>query len=194
MHLLGEWMTDNAELFRYAGELQCMREEAKRILLSGDSSVFLAPLFRTLYPQSTIIAASDDASVFEEVASEVPDIVRGIIPFSKGVYENIDIAVSVLSIETLETRELTQYLYSLHDSLTEGGNLYLSFPSTDTFVYSPMKEEKAWWDESRSILMKRYQGDDVIRALSMIGFGIKAAERDNLPDIGTVISIHAERK
>ena len=42
--------------------------------------------------------------------------------------------------------------------------------------------------------MKRYQGDDVIRALSMIGFGIKAAERDNLPDIGTVISIHAERK
>ena len=194
MHLLGEWMTDNAELFRYAGELQCMREEAKRILLSGDSSVFLAPLFRTLYPQSTIIAASDDASVFEEVVSEVPDIVRGIIPFSKGVYENIDIAVSVLSIETLETRELTQYLYSLHDSLTEGGNLYLSFPSTDTFVYSPMKEEKAWWDESRSILMKRYQGDDVIRALSMIGFGIKAAERDNLPDIGTVISIHAERK
>ena len=194
MHLLGEWMTDNAELFRYAGELQCMREEAKRILLSGDSSVFLAPLFRTLYPQSTIIAASDDASVFEEVASEVPDIVRGIIPFSKGVYENIDIAVSVLSIETLETRELTQYLYSLHDSLTEGGNLYLSFPSTDIFVYSPMKEEKAWWDESRSILMKRYQGDDVIRALSMIGFGIKAAERDNLPDIGTVISIHAERK
>ena len=194
MHLLGEWMTDNAKLFRYAGELQCMREEAKRILLSGDSSVFLAPLFRTLYPQSTIIAASDDASVFEEVASEVPDIVRGIIPFSKGVYENIDIAVSVLSIETLETRELTQYLYSLHDSLTEGGNLYLSFPSTDTFVYSPMKEEKAWWDESRSILMKRYQGDDVIRALSMIGFGIKAAERDNLPDIGTVISIHAERK
>ena len=194
MHLLGEWMTDNAELFRYAGELQCMREEAKRILLSGDSSVFLAPLFRTLYPQSTIIAASDDASVFEEVASEVPDIVRGIIPFSKGVYENIDIAVSVLSIETLETRELTQYLYSLHDSLTEGGNLYLSFPSTDTFVYSPMKEEKAWWDESRSMLMKRYQGDDVIRALSMIGFGIKAAERDNLPDIGTVISIHAERK
>ena len=100
----------------------------------------------------------------------------------------------MLSIETLETRELTQYLYSLHDSLTEGGNLYLSFPSTDTFVYSPMKEEKAWWDESRSILMKRYQGDDVIRALSMIGFGIKAAERDNLPDIGTVISIHAERK
>ncbi len=194
MHLLGEWMTDNAELFRYAGELQCMREEAKRILLSGDSSVFLAPLFRTLYPQSTIIAASDDASVIDEVASEVPDIVRGIIPFSKGVYENIDIAVSVLSIETLETRELTQYLYSLHDSLTEGGNLYLSFPSTDTFVYSPMKEEKAWWDESRSILMKRYQGDDVIRALSMIGFGIKAAERDNLPDIGTVISIHAERK
>ena len=194
MHLLGEWMTDNAGLFRYAGELQCMREEAKRILLSGDSSVFLAPLFRTLYPQSTIIAASDDASVIDEVASEVPDIVRGIIPFSKGVYENIDIAVSVLSIETLETRELTQYLYSLHDSLTEGGNLYLSFPSTDTFVYSPMKEEKAWWDESRSILMKRYQGDDVIRALSMIGFGIKAAERDNLPDIGTVISIHAERK
>ena len=32
-HPLGMWMLDNAELFRYAGELRCMREEAERILL-----------------------------------------------------------------------------------------------------------------------------------------------------------------
>ena len=59
-HSLCEWMTDNAELFRYAGELSCMREGAGKILLSGTASLFLAPLFRTIYPESTIIASSDD--------------------------------------------------------------------------------------------------------------------------------------
>ena len=194
MHLLEEWMTDNAELFRYAGEFSCMREKAERILLSGTASIFLAPLFRTIYPESTIIASSDDEEALNEVSESVPDIIKDNVPLTECEYKDIDIAVSMLAIESLETRELTSYLFSLHDALVPKGNLYISFPSTDKFVFSPMKEEKAWWNDGKIIKMKRYQGDDVMKALSMIGFDIKAAERDVLPDLGTVISIHAERR
>ena len=53
---LGMWMMDNAELFRYAAELPCMKERADRILLSGAASAFLAPLYRRLYPDAVIDA------------------------------------------------------------------------------------------------------------------------------------------
>ena len=193
-HSLCEWMTDNAELFRYAGELSCMREGAGKILLSGTASLFLAPLFRTLYPDAEIIGVDTDREALDEAAAGCSGMIKEEKAFQSAVVPGSDIAVSVLSIETLETRELTGYLYNIHDSLVEGGNLYLSFPSTDTFVFSPMKEEDAWYDGGTKIRMKRYQADDVVRALSMIGFDIRAIERDLSPDLGTVISLHAVRR
>ena len=192
-HPLGLWMTDNAELFRYAGELMCMREKADRILLSGTASVFLAPLFRTLYPESTIIASDSDREALREEAEEC-FIVADPVPFQSKVYDDIDIAVSVLAIQTLDTRELTGYLYNLSDSLVSGGNLYISFPSYDHFVFDQMKEVESWYQMDRKVRMKRYQPDDVVRALSMLSFSIRAVEKDENPDLGTVISIHAVKR
>ena len=193
-HPLGMWMLDNAELFRYAGELRCMREEAERILLSGDASAFLAPLFREMYPESTIIASSPDQAVLDDAASDDPALVKDLCDIRGAVYEDISIAVSVLAIQAMETRELTGYLFNLHDSLIPGGNLYVSFPSDDRFVFSPMKQEDAWYAMDVKVRIKRYQPDDVLKALSMIGFDIRAVEKDEAPDLGTVFSIHAVRR
>ena len=44
------------------------------------------------------------------------------------------------------------------------------------------------------VRIKRYQPDDVLKALSMIGFDIRAVEKDEAPDLGTVFSIHAVRR
>ena len=100
-HPLGMWMLDNAELFRYAGELRCMREEAERILLSGDASAFLAPLFREMYPESTIIASSPDQAVLDDAASDDPALVKDLCDIRGAVYEDISIAVSVLALSRL---------------------------------------------------------------------------------------------
>ena len=193
-HPLSDWMTDNAELFRYAGELSCMREKAERILLSGSASAFLAPLFRTLYPDAEIIAATDEEAVLAEVARECSDIVEECVPLLSFNAENVDIAVSVLAIQTLETRELTGYLFSLFDALRSGGNLYISFPQAERPGLYPMSEETSWYDAGKTVKMKRYQAEDVMKALSLIGFNLKAAEKDENGELGTVISIHAEKR
>lgn len=192
-HPLGEWMTDNADLFRYAGELACMREGADRLLLSGAPSAFLSPLFRTIYPKSTIIAVTEDAEALEEALQGTDGVEGRMIPFQECMEKQIDIVVSVLAVETLETRDLTRYLFSLHDCMNEGGNLLLSFPSTDRFMLSPMKEEVSWFSMERKVRMKRYQAEDVMKALQMIGFSIRAVEKDDNPDLGPVITIHAVR-
>ena len=172
-HPLGDWMNDNAELFRYAGELSCMREEAERILLSGTASAFLAPLFRTLYPDSAIIVSGAEEDAVSEVLADVPDA---------------DV------VQRLETRAMTGYLFSLHDSLAEGGNLLLSFPAEDALVLSPMREIDSWYAMDRKERMKRYRAEDVLQALSLIGFSVRAIESDRNADLGTVVSIHAVRR
>lgn len=193
-HPLYYWMTDNAELFRYAGELACMREGAGRILLSGSASAFLAPLFKTLYPDATIIVASDDSSVLDEVKGMCPDVISECVPLCAFTADHVDIAVSVLAIESLETRELTTYLFSLYDALSEDGNLYISFPQAERPGLYPMNEETSWYDAGVKVKMKRYQAEDVMKALSMIGFELRAAEKDESAELGTIISIHAVKK
>ena len=91
-------MNDNAELFRYAGELSCMREEAERILLSGTASAFLAPLFRTLYPDSTIIVSGAEEDAVSEVLADVPDADVDPRPIESAQFSGIDIAVSMLAV------------------------------------------------------------------------------------------------
>ena len=118
---LGLWMMDNAELFRYAGEIPCMREGASSILLSGSASAFLAPLYRTLYPEAAITAVSEDGKYLEAAREEDPKLIALNEDPAAYTGSGYDIAVSVLFIQGLDTRELTPYLFNLADSLASGG-------------------------------------------------------------------------
>ena len=106
-HPLGDWMNDNAELFRYAGELSCMREEAERILLSGTASAFLAPLFRTLYPDSTIIVSGAEEDAVSEVLADVPDADVDPRPIESAQFSGIG------KIYWTETNDISQPFYGL---------------------------------------------------------------------------------
>ena len=192
-HPLKEWMEDNASLFRYSGELGCMREEAARILLSGSVAAFLSPLFRTIYPESHIEAVTDDESVIREAMEEDPALEIHAMPFSAFSGSGFDIAVSLIVPSFLDGRDLISYLFSMHEALGEGGNLHITFLSDDK-PYFPMKEEALWYDESEAVSIKRYRPEDFLRALSMVGFDIRAIESDKDDKLGTVISIHAVKR
>ena len=160
---LGYWMLDNASLFRYAGELQCMREGAGSVLLSGSASALLSGVFRAMYGDARIVAVSDDRAVLDD------------------------------AINALDTRELTPYLFGLYDALLDGGNLYLSFPSTERISPYPKKLVDAWYAMDEKVYMKRYVPEDVLMALSMIGFSIRAIEKDESADLGDITTIHAQK-
>lgn len=187
-------MMDNAELFRYAGELQCMKEGADRILLSGKFSAFLAGVFRSLYSEAEIVAVSSDGKALEAARAEDERLITINEDFDKYIGTGFDIVVSTLAITTLDTRELTPYLFNLHDSLLPKGNLYLSFPSTDKISPFPKKLVDAWYSMEDKIAMKRYTPEDVLRALSIIGFDIRAIEKDTNADLEDVTSIHAVKR
>lgn len=191
---LGLWMTDNAELFRYAGEIPCMRDGASSILLSGPASAFLAPLYRSLYPDAAITAVAEDKARLEEAKSEEPSLNTVVADPAGYIADKADIAVSVLYIQGLDTRELTPYLFNLADSLASGGNLYISFPATLKYELSPKKLVQSWYSMEEEVYFKRYMPDDVMKALSMIGFDIRAVEKDSVPDLDDVVSIHAIRR
>ena len=193
-HPIGYWIYDNAELFRYIGELSCMREEAGRILLSGPFSAFLSSVCRNLYPDAEIIAVTDREDVLEAAKKEDPRLETVLMPFDKYEGKGFDIAVSALVINTLDTRELTPYLFSLSDALNPGGNLYLSFPSMSRISPYPKKLVDAWYSMEEKVYMKRYTPEDVIMALSLIGFDVKAIESDDNPDLEKVASIHAVKR
>ena len=191
---LGLWMMDNAELFRYAGEIPCMRDGASSVLLSGSASAFLAPLYRTLYPEAAITAVSDNKAHLAAAKEEEPGLIA-IEEDPAGYAGNgFDIAVSVLYMQSLDTRELTPYLFNLSDSLSAGGNLYISFPSTMKYELSPKKIRQSWYSMEEEVFFKRYMPDDVMKALSLIGFDIRAVEKDSVPDLDDVVSIHAIRR
>ena len=191
---LGLWMTDNAELFRYAGEIPCMRDGASSIVLSGPASAFLAPLYRSLYPDAAITAVAEDKARLEEAKSEEPSLDIVVADPAGYIADKADIAVSVLYIQGLDTRELTPYLFSLHDSLADGGFLFLSFPSSSTISPYPKKLVDSWYSMDEKIYMKRYTPEDVVMALSIIGFDVRAIESDDNPDLGKVVSIHAQKR
>lgn len=191
---IGYWMYDNAELFRYIGELGCMREGASRILLSGPFSAFLASVCRKLYPDAGIVAVTDRADVLDAAGKEDEELEKVVMPFNEYEGTGFDVAVSVLAVNTLDTRELTPYLFSLHDALGSGGNLYLAFPSSGKISPYPKKLVDSWYSMDEKVYMKRYTPEDVIMALSIIGFDVKAIESDDNPDLGKVTSIHAVKR
>ena len=138
-----------------------------------------------------IVAVSEDRAVLDDACSEDGALIAVNEPFASYEGSGFDIAVSVLAISGLDTRELTPYLFALHDALLDGGSLYLSFPSTDKISPYPKKLVDAWYAMDEKIYMKRYVPEDVLMALSMIGFSIRAIEKDVNPDLGDITSIHA---
>ena len=62
------------------------------------------------------------------------------------------------------------------------------------YELSPKKLVQSWYSMEEEVYFKRYMPDDVMKALSMIGFDIRAVEKDSVPDLGDVVSIHAIRR
>ena len=188
---LAGWIYDNAELFRYLGELRCLRDGASRILLSGSVSACLSSVMRSLYPDASIVAADDDEALLAECSEEDPllEAVRCRFDLYEG--SGFDIAVSALAIERLEARELASYLFSLYDALVKGGSLFLSFPASDRVDVSGRKEADSWYSMEEKVLMKRYAISDTVKAANVVGFDIRAIEQDINADLGQVVSLHA---
>ena len=192
---LGQWVEDNAELFRYASDVKLLKDKADKILLSGGASASLAGVYRTLYPEAEIVAVDEDRALLSDGKSECTNLVCIEEPFYGYLAENTyDIALSLLVLQSLDTRELTPYLYNLFDSLKTGGCLYISFP--DAVAPTVMKKNlyPSWYSMEEKTYMKYYMADDVVRALSLIGFGIKAMEADNNPDLVHVVSLLAIKR
>lgn len=187
---LGQWIEDNAFLFRYSSDIKGLKSNADRILLSGDVSSILAGVFRALYPSAGIVAVDNDKRILEDGMRECGDLVCIEEPFDRYCEnDSYDIALSLLQIQSLDTRELTPYLYNLYDSLRIGGVLYLSFP--DAVALTAMKKNlyPSWYSENESVYMKYYMADDVMRALAMIGFEIRGVEGDDSPDLNHIVSL-----
>lgn len=190
---LGLWILDNAELFRYVTEIYSIKSDAENILLSGKVSAYLGSIAKVMYPTARIVAVDSDGKALNDAASECEGMECAIGDFSTYLENGFDIAISALEIETLNTRELTPYLFNLYDSLNSGGVLYLSFPD----AVAPTAMEKnlypAWYDEEEMIYMKYYMAGDVANALSMIGFQIKAMEADNNNELLHVVTLIAQK-
>ena len=188
---LGYWILDNADLFRYLADIPELKSSAERILLSGKVSSYLASTMAALYNNAELIAVDSDDLSLSDAATEYEDMISIKEDFSSYRGQMFDIAVSALAIETLNTRELTPYLFNLYDSLNSGGVLYISFPD----AIAPTAMEKnlypAWYDEDEMIYMKYYMAGDVANALSMIGFQIKAMEADRNNDLLHVVTLIA---
>ena len=153
----------------------------------------LSGVFRAMYGEARIVAVSEDRAVLDDACLEDGALIAVNEPFASYEGSGFDIAVSVLAISGLDTRELTPYLFALHDALLDGGSLYLSFPSTDKISPYPKKLVDAWYAMDEKIYMKRYVPEDVLMALSMIGFSIRAIEKDESADLGDLTTIHAQK-
>ena len=188
--LLGQWIEDNAELFRYTPDVLALKPKADKILLSGGVSACLSGVYRTLYQSSEIVAVDDNKKLLEDGKSECDSLICIDSPFNTFCSnDEYDIAVSLLAIQSLNTRELTPYLYNLYDSLKSGGCLYLSFPDAVSITTMEKNLYPAWYSDKEMVYMKYYMAEDVIRALDLIGFEVKAIESDNNSDLIHVVSL-----
>lgn len=187
---LGQWAESRAGLFRYVSELLQCKDRADAILLSGDVSALMAGVLSRLYPAAGIYASADDADVIRDARSEYKAL-KSIDSIRNNFF---DIAVSLLQIQSLNTRELTPYLFDLYDSLRAGGVLMLSFPEAAATTVIEKNLFPSWYDQSKSVYMKYYMSDDVVRALGLIGFDIRAIERDPVEELYSVVTIIAAKR
>ena len=192
---LGIWAESRAELFRYASLLPECAAEAGSILLSGDVSALLAGTMHRLYPGASLCAVTDDEAVLHDAESECNGLMCIAEAFDKyAEYDSFDIVLSLLQIQSLNTRELTPYLFSLYDSLKAGGCIMLSFPEAAAHTVIGKNLFPAWYDDSREVYMKYYMAEDVIHALNLIGFDIRAVERDPIEELYSVVTVIAMKR
>lgn len=192
---LGLWMEENADLFRYVADLPSLCEKCDRILLSGGASSLLAGVFSSLFPDSEIVAVDSNESILTDAQSECPDLDIVVEPFEKYISEKpFDIIVSALSLQSLDTRELTPYLFSLYDTLEPGGAMLISFPDAVTPTVMEKNLYPSWYSMDENVYMKYYMAGDVVNALSLIGFEIKAIEADNNDDLMHVVTVLCTKK
>lgn len=191
---LGLWIEDNAELFRYLSDVKSLCENAERILLSGKVSGYFGSLFQLLYHSVEIDSVDNDIDVLKDAdSSEAFNIIEA--SFDRYIkLDAYDAVISALAIQSLNTRELTPYLFNLYDSLKTGGVLYLSFPDAVAPTVMEKNLYPAWYDEGEMIPMKYYMAGDVANALEHIGFEIKALEADNNNDLLHVVTIIGIKK
>ncbi len=191
---LGIWVEENAGLFRYIAELKSIKRDADAILMSGNTSVFLSSAMRALYNNAKIYASADSEYI-EDAKSELAAIESlGAIWQEHLVASFYDIIVSSLAIEHLNVRELTPYLFNMYDSLKQNGILYLSFPESVRVTGLDKELSPAWYDSDAQVYMKYYLAQDVVNALSMIGFEIKAIEKDEDDALYSVVTVIAAKK
>lgn len=187
---LGLWMEDNAELFKYVSELPAISGKSDRILLSGGASALLAGVFGILCPEADIVAVDSNMDILADASSECGSLNIINSPFDAYLAdESYDLIVSALQIQSLNTRELTPYLFNLYDNLGKGGALYLSFPDAVAPTVMEKNLYPSWYSMYEEVYLKYYMSDDVVNALSLIGFEIKAIEADNNEDLGHVVSL-----
>ena len=193
---LGQWIESRAELFRYIAELPSYKKSADRILLSGDVSVYLAGSLRSLYGSSAdIIAVSDSSSSLAEARLECGSLIEIKESFDKFIEpDSFDIAISALQIQSLNTRELTPYLFNVYDSMKKGGVLYLSFPEAASHTVIEKNKFPAWYDDSSEVYMKYYMADDVVRSLNLIGYDLRLIERDAIEELYSVVTVICEKR
>ena len=191
---LGLWMLENAGLFRYIGELGCLREGAGSVLLSGDASAFLSSTLRALFPDAAITAVDSNLRRLEEAREEDSALEIIEAPFETWLEDRrYDVIVSALQAQKLDSRELVPYLFNLLEMSAPGASLFLSFPSTSILTGQGKREVEAWHNSKELTYFKRYLPEDMARALGIIGFHINAIELDENADLGQVVSIHAHK-
>lgn len=191
---LGIWVEENARLFRYIAELKSIKPDADTILMSGNTSVILSITMKALYENARIYGAAESVYI-DDAKSEFDsiEIIRDIWQEHLAI-SFYDIIVSSLVIEHLNVRELTPYLFNLYDSLKQSGILYLSFPESVRVTGLDKELSPAWYDNDEEVFMKYYSAQDVVNALSMIGFEIKAIEKDEDVALYSVVTVIAAKK
>ncbi len=192
---LSLWMEENSELFKYAVDVLALKRDIKNVLLSGGASTLLAGVYSAICGGAHIVAACDREDFLEDGKSECESLEVVKAPCETYAKEkSFDLAVSVLQIQSLNTRELTPYLFNLYDSLVTGGVLYLSFPDAVDLTTMEKNLYPAWYSMDEEVYMKYYMAHDVINALSLIGFEIKAIESDDNKSLGHVVSVLCIKK
>ena len=191
---LGLWVEENAMLFRYIAELKSLKSEADSVLMSGNTSAILSGTLRALYDNAKIYIAAESAYI-EDAKSELDSFEILDALWQEHLRPAFyDIVVSALAIEHLGVRELTPYLFNLYDSLKQGGLIYLSFPESVRVTGLDKELSPAWYDIEEQVYMKYYSAQDVVNALSMIGFEIKAIEKDDDEALYSVVSVIGAKK
>ena len=166
------WMKENSKAFRHAGSFLSYLKTDGDLLLVGEFAASLAPFYRNIGYNGNMYSylgkeGFDRSSMVLDI-SEVDKI--------EGDYAVIS---APLYIQSLNTRELTQFLFSAKDALKEGGLLYISFPDAITVNVKEKTLVDSFYSDEK-IYMKYYSLFDILQSVEAIGFKIAEIEQDSV--------------